>query len=144
MVRGVQPDIMKAKISASFAFLLAFAAGIAAGQPVLEKGMPAAEILKLAGKPAEIVPMKTPEGRAEKWIYRRKVGQTINQTANTQAHETAMVGFGGTGGVVLAPVVVPEYRLKYVVGYQVTALLMIDGKLQLGRQWYEREEKFAD
>jgi hypothetical protein len=44
----------------------------------------------------------------------------------------------------LGQVVVPEYRLKYVVGYQVTALLMIDGRLQLGRQWYEREEKFAD
>ena len=132
------------------AILLALAAVLVArvdaapAKPALEKGMTAEAILRLAGKPAEILPLQSTEGTAEKWIYRRKVGETIHQTANTQVFETRMIGFGGTGGVQLGPVPVPEYRLKHVVGYQVTALLMIDGKLQLGRQWYEREEKFAD
>ena len=131
-------------VLAFFASAVLARAESASAQPVLEKGMAAADIMNLVGKPSEVIPMKTAEGKAERWIYRRKVGQTINQTANTQAYEPAMIGFGGTGGVMLGTVVVPEYRLKYVVGYQVTALLIVDGKLQLGRQWYEREEKFAD
>jgi hypothetical protein len=116
----------------------------AATKPALEKGMTAEAILQLAGKPAEVVALKTADGKAEKWIYRRKVGQTVKQSADNQAFETRMIGFGGTGGVQIGPVAVPDYRIKYVVGYQVTALLMVDGKLQLGRQWYEREEKYAD
>lgn len=131
-------------------FLIVLAAALvaraepAATKPALEKGMTAEAILKVAGKPAEVVPLKTAEGKAEKWIYRRKIGQTVKQSADTQSFETRMIGFGGTGGVQLGPVAVPDYRIKYVVSYQVTALLMVDGKLQLGRQWAEREEKYAD
>ncbi len=134
---------MKAKIPALFAFLFAAAGAIAAGQPVLEKGMEGAAIKKIAGQPAEIQEMKADGVKAEKWIYRRILNEGTIQTANTQAYVPAMVGFD-SGGMKTGKTLVPEYRLKYVKVYQVTALLMVDGKLERGRQWTEREESFAD
>jgi hypothetical protein len=112
-------------------------------KPVLEKGMDAATIIQLVGKPDEISRLQSGEANAETWIYRRKINQTIHQTANTQAFIPAMVGFQASGPVI-GKALVPEYRLKYVRDYQVTALLMVDGKLQLGRQWLAQDEQFAD
>ncbi len=122
-------------ISTSFA--------LAKEKPVLEKGMPAAMIIQLVGKPDEISPLKSSEGQAETWIYRRKIGQTVHQTANTQKTIPAMTGFTASGPTI-GQAIVPDYRLKYVRAYQVTALLMLDGRLQLGRQWVSRDEQFAD
>jgi hypothetical protein len=139
---------MKA-IVACFVFAMTAGIALAAGEPtkqakpVLQKGMDAASILRLVGKPDEISPLKSDTTAAETWIYRRKVGQTIQQTANTQAFIPAMVGFDA-GGPVIGKAVVPQYRLKYIREYQVTALLMVDGKLQLGRQWVTQDEQFAD
>ena len=118
-------------------------AASAKGKPVLEKGMEAAAIIKIAGQPDEVHPMKSEGVKAEKWIYRRKVDQTVFQTANTQAFIPALVGFDA-GGMVIGRAVVPEYRLKYAELHQVTALLIVDGKLHLGRQWFEQTEQFAD
>jgi hypothetical protein len=112
-------------------------------KPILEKGMEGPAIIQAYGKPSEIQPMKNPDTNAEKWIYRRKVAQTVLQTANTQTTIPAFVGFNASGPVI-DQIAVPDYRLKYIEAYQVTALLMIDGKLQLGRQWIEEEEKFAN
>jgi hypothetical protein len=112
-------------------------------KPVLEKGMPAEVILQLVGKPDEISPLKSGESQAETWIYRRKIGQTVHQTANTQKTIPAMTGFTASGPTI-GQAIVPDYRLKYVRAYQVTALLMVDGRLQLGRQWVARDEQFAD
>jgi hypothetical protein len=39
---------------------------------------------------------------------------------------------------------VSEYRLKYIRDFQVTALLVVDGKLQLRRKWLAQDEQFAD
>lgn len=135
---------MKTKLLAILAALAATAGLHAAPKPVLEKGMAGSTIVQLVGRPDEVQPLKAPEGKAEKWIYRRKVNQTIIQSANMQAFEPAFVGNDGTGRPMLGTVVVPDYRIKYVALYQVTALLMVDGKLQLGRQWKEQEEKFTD
>lgn len=147
MLAGVVPVIMKAKI-ASLAFLLscvgAFAAAASAAcQPILEKGMAGAAIKQLVGAPVEIQDLKAGEVKAEKWIYRCILNEGTIQTANTQAYVPAMVGFD-SGGMKMGKTLVPEYRLKYVKVYQVTALLMINGKLERGRQWTEREESFAD
>src|SRR5690349_13898361 len=133
---------MKAKLTASFVFLLACASALAANQPsapVLEKGMEADAIRQLVGQPSEIDPVKSTEVKAEKWIYRRKVTQGTYQTANTEARIPALVGTSA-GGLIVGETIVPEYRLKFVKVYQVTALLMINGKLERGRQWTEREE----
>jgi len=115
----------------------------AKSKPVLDKGMDAATILQLAGKPDEVRPIKSNETKAETWIYRRKLGQTVFQTANTQAYIPAMVGFNA-GGPVIGQALVPDYRLKYARAYQMTALLMVDGKLHLAKQWVTQEEEFAD
>ncbi len=112
-------------------------------KPVLDKGMEATQIVRLVGEPDEINPMKSDAAKAETWIYRRKTSQTIKQTANTQAYIPAMVGFD-SGGMIIGQALVPEYRLKYIRSYQVTALLLVDGKLHLGRQWTEEDEQFAD
>jgi hypothetical protein len=112
-------------------------------KPVLEKGMPGTTIIQLVGKPDEINPIQAEGTHSETWIYRRKLDETVKQTANTQAYIPAMVGFDA-GGVVIGRALVPEYRLKYIRNYQVTALLMVDGKLQLGRQWVAQDEQFAD
>lgn len=125
--------------------VFALTAGFAAAKekPVLEKGMPAAMIVQLVGQPDEITPLKSEEGQAETWIYRRKVGQTVHQTANTEASIPALTGFTASGPTI-GRAIVPDYRLKYVCAYQVTALLMVDGRLQLGRQWFSRDEQFAN
>ncbi|MDI1251023.1 MAG: hypothetical protein PSV13_19330 [Lacunisphaera sp.] len=115
----------------------------APAKPVLGKGMAAAEIVRLIGRPDEIKPMKAEGVTAEQWIYRCKVDQTVYQTANTQSTIPALTGIDG-GGVVIGTAIVPSYRLKYAEQFQVTALLLIDGKLHLGRQWFEQTESFAD
>ncbi len=125
--------------------VFALTAGLASAKekPVLEKGMPAAMIIQLVGQPDEISPLKSGEGKAETWIYRRKVGQTVHQTANTETTIPALTGFTASGPTI-GSAIVPDYRLKYVCAYQVTALLMVDGRLQLGRQWFARDEQFAN
>ncbi len=112
-------------------------------KPVLDKGMAAAAIIQLVGQPNEITPIKSDSSKAETWVYRRKVGQTVFQTANTQAFIPAVVGFD-SGGMIMGKALVPDYRLKYAAAYQVTALLIVDGKLQLGRQWIQQTEEFAN
>jgi hypothetical protein len=141
---------MKTRCLACFLLFAAAAVGVWAApvkavkaKPVLDKGMESALIAQLVGEPDEINPMKSDAGKAETWIYRRKVSQTIQQTANTQAYIPAMVGFD-SGGMIIGQALVPQYRLKYIRAYQVTALLMVDGKLHLGRQWTEEDEQFAD
>src|SRR5262245_16013896 len=95
---------MKTSPFALFAFLAtavaAFATSPAHAKPVLGKGMDAATIIHLVGQPDEISPLKSPEGKAETWIYRRKAAETIQQTANTQAFIPAMVGFQASGLVI--------------------------------------------
>jgi len=148
MVGGVIPFLMKAKLSASLAFLYAFTAVLAAEtapamKPALAKGMEGTVIRQLIGQPDEIRDLKSPEVKAEKWIYRRKVTEGTYQTANMQTTIPAMV-WGGDSGMKLGEAIVPDYRLKFYRVYQVTALLMVEGKLEHGRQWTEREESFAN
>lgn len=137
---------MKLRIPLLLAFIGvgAFAADRPAhSKPVLEKGMTADAIVQAVGKPDRIQPLQTSDGKAEKWIYRRKTGQTVSQTANTQGFIPAMTGVDG-GGVKVGTALVPTYRLKYISDYQVTALLMVNDQLQLGKQWTESDERFAD
>jgi hypothetical protein len=112
-------------------------------QPVLEKGMSADAILKIYGKPDDIVPLKSTDLKAEKWTYRRILKQGVIQIADTQRTVSTFGGFGG-GGTKMADAIEPAYRLKYVKIYQVTSLLMVDGKLTLGKQWVERNEEYAN
>lgn len=113
-------------------------------KPVLEKGMDGDTILKNFGQPYEIKPMEAPDKdtKVERWIYRRKVKETTIQTASGQTMVPTYSGFGGSGAPTIAEVAVPEFRPKLVIIYQVTELLMINGKLEIAKQWMGQEEKY--
>lgn len=112
------------------------------GKPVLEKGMSEEEIVRLIGKPASVEAMAAPQGKAEKWTYRRVVGRNMVQSGINQGMAPAFTG--PTMGEELGKVAVLEYRLKSVTTYQVTSLLMFDGKLVVAKQWKEQGESIVD
>jgi hypothetical protein len=114
-----------------------------AKKKTLEKGMTADAVLATAGKPAEIKPMAAPdpETKVEQWIYRRKLKETSVPVATGQH---TVQTFGGTavgGGVNIVETPVIDYSQKLVAVYQVTALLMINGKLEIAKQWVEQDDK---
>ena len=51
---------------------------------------------------------------------------------------------GGGDPANLQSVPVVQYRLKRITVYQVTALLMVNGKLELAKQWAEKDESYAN
>jgi hypothetical protein len=113
-------------------------------KPVLKIGMDADTIVSLYGKPAEIQLMDTADLRAEKWIYRRKAREYTTQDASDVAMIPAYIGNGGTGTPIIDETPILQFRIKRITVYQVTALLLVDGKLRLGKQWHEQEEKFTN
>jgi hypothetical protein len=117
----------------------------AKAKPVLQAGMDADTIIQLYGKPVEIQPMDNKAGlKAEKWIYRRKAREYTAQDASDIAMIPAFIGNTGTGSQMIADVPTLEFRVKFITVYQVTALLMVEGKLTIGKQWLEREERFTN
>lgn len=111
-------------------------------KPVLDKGLTAEQVEKLVGKPTAIKPMDAPAGsKAEMWIYRRKAATNTRQV---EIATSGMAGFVGHGMEHLkGDVSVPEYQVENTILYQITALLMVDGKLVLARQWKETERNFT-
>jgi len=112
--------------------------------PPLTQFMAGSYILQTYGKPNEIRPMKQQDSRlkVEQWIYRRRAKENTVQTASNQTTIPAFIGNGGTGTPIIVDIPVPEYRLKHVVIYQVTALLMINDQLSNGTQWMEMDESY--
>jgi hypothetical protein len=111
---------------------------------VLEKGMTEAQIIAAIGRPAEIKPMKFPEGsehKAETWVYRRSTGTRQVQVA-TGTRSVPTFGGMGTGNDSTGSTQEIIYTTKHITTYSVTWLLMIDGKLELARQTTEQEERF--
>jgi hypothetical protein len=112
-------------------------------RPALEKGMTAEAIIQSIGKPASVSLMKSPEGKAETWIYRRLVDQQTFQSADSQTTVPTFIGMAADGPM-LANSVIPVYRMKHRKTYQVTSLLMFEDKLVLAKQWREVDESYAD
>ncbi|WP_069960552.1 hypothetical protein [Lacunisphaera limnophila] len=112
---------------------------------MLEKGMEADTVELLYGKPAEIKPMETPDAttKAEQWIYRRKVSEKTIQTADTQS-TIPTFGRADAGGVSIVDVPIVTYRLKHLTTYQVTALLMVNGRLEVAKQWQEVDSAYVN
>jgi len=100
--------------------------------------MDAETVRLIAGIPAEIQPVKAPEGVAEKWIYRRMVGQHTRQVdvgegavnCHYESPEFTDMAFSRRVGI-------PIRRIEKTTVYQVTALLMYNQKLVVARQWKE-------
>lgn len=97
--------------------------------PTLEAGMTAEEVQRAIGKPIEIKPIVTPEGKAETWIYRRQIGKntTLDSIPTSFSSGALPDSLLGTSGPV-------EYRTKTTLVYQVTSLLMFQGKLVKAKQ----------
>ena len=109
----------------------------------IEKGMTAEELLATAGKPAEIKPMTAPDPatKVEQWIYRRKLRENSVPVATGQHTVQTFGGMGVGGGTNIVETPVIDYSQKIVTIYQVTALLMVNGKLEIAKQWAEQEDK---
>jgi len=115
------------------------AAQLSSAKAPLEKGMTAAEIVARIGKPADVRPIAAPEGNAEVWTYRRLRHEHVQQVAATVTMAPALTGMNDHGTAAFGTVPDLDFHLEHVRDYQVTALLMFDGKLVMARQWMERE-----
>jgi len=111
------------------------------GWPVLKAGTPAEEIRRLVGRPDVIRPMEAKDGKAEVWVYRRLAKHIARQSATTTENVSAYTGMGDSGGANIN-VAVPSFRMEHVMVYQVSSLLMFDGKLVTGTQKVETERHF--
>jgi hypothetical protein len=63
--------------------------------------MPSETVIKIMGQPAEVKPMKTQEGKAEIWVYRRQVADRVDYVViSTPIISTVPDGRGSTRTVV--------------------------------------------
>jgi hypothetical protein len=112
--------------------------------PVLDKGMSASDVIKLIGKPAAVENLKTDELKAEKWTYRQLVGHRVVQEATNVINESAFIGTGGQGANTQGTRATLQYTLKHIKSYRMTALLMVNDKLVVARQWNEQQVTYDD
>ena len=106
---------------------------------MLDKGMTAEEIVGLIGKPSTVTTLKGTELKAEKWTYRHLLEQRTVQEPTSVVNAPSFNGASGSGNNGLGSRPEMQYTMKYIAIYQVTALLMIDGRLELARQWKEEQ-----
>lgn len=101
--------------------------------PVLKVGSTADEIMQLVGKPLEVTPKPSPEGKAEVWTYRRVVSEQTEQVAGrvTNPQAASLPGVMGSTPEI-------QYRLVHYTIYQVTSLLLFNGKLITAKQSFEK------
>jgi outer membrane protein assembly factor BamE (lipoprotein component of BamABCDE complex) len=97
----------------------------------LEEGMTAEDIQRIIGKPAEIKPIDSPEGKAETWTYRRVLDK---QTTQEPVSTSSVPAFNGLPDK-MGSAVTLEYRIKHTTTHQITTLLMFEGKLVKAKQW---------
>lgn len=119
----------------------------AATKLVLEKGTAADDILKAYGTPYKVVPLETAEKtlKAETWIYRRKVSETVTQehlSDNVEVYTFTTNVTNGNGSAQPVKISTPVLKSKRVTTYQVTSLLIIAGHLEIARVRQEREESY--
>lgn len=146
------PDTMKTRGLIAILSVLALVGSVSAAAPAaekpadtavkktLQKGMTAEAVIELLGKPLQVKPMNSPEGKAEIWVYRRLANKWTTQTAATT--DTVMLYSGlGLDHDGIRPVTVPSLRTERVRVYQVTSLLMFNGTLIEARQRYEKERE---
>jgi hypothetical protein len=115
------------------------AAAVKGTLPVLKIGATAEEIVRMIGKPLDVKPMAVQGGKAETWTYRRVLDQQTKQVA--EASRGAAI-IEPAHGIVSAGEEMPEteYHTVYVTTYQVTSLLMFNGKLAASKQRVETTE----
>lgn len=111
-------------------------------KPSVAKGMTAEEVRRSIGDPFKIKPIKNEDVKAESWIYRRTVRTDTTQEAVMTEQLPAFVGAATANPDGMGTVTVPVYRFKTTTITQVTALLMVDDKLEFAKQWLERDVRY--
>ena len=88
--------------------------------------MPAAEVKRIMGAPAEIKSMPSPTGKAEVWIYRRTVDGPPEQIL--VGGGTTTVPYTDSNGSVHQQIITepPQYRVAYRRIDETTEVLMFD------------------
>jgi len=116
----------------------------AAKKKVIEKGMTGDEIAGLFGRPAEIKPMKQddPTVQAEQWIYRRKLKETTASSAAAPNSTPSFSMSDANNAAYQVHVPTTQYRIQRTTVYQLTALLMVNGRLEAAKQWTEQTEAY--
>ena len=104
--------------------------------------MSAETILSIIGKPAEVKPMPSPDGKAEMWIYRQQAGQKSVQVVVGEREVPAFTGVGQPGNDSVGTRKELIYGQKLVTVYRVTSLLMFNGQLALARQTQEQSDSY--
>ena len=112
------------------------------GKRALEKDMTGATIISIIGKPDEITPMKSEQGKAETWVYRRKIGSKAVQVVVGERDVPAFSGLGGTGNDMTQSRKELIYGMKHVAIYRVTSILLFNDRLVTARQVDELSEKY--
>jgi hypothetical protein len=103
-------------------------------KPALELGMTPEQILAAIGKPQEVKPMPTAEGKAEVWTYRRVLHREVVQVAASTRDVPVYLGvYSSELGTAKEFIYNQVRRTKY----QVTALLVFEGQLASAKQWVE-------
>jgi hypothetical protein len=103
-------------------------------KPALELGMTPEQILAAIGKPQEVKPMPTAEGKAEVWTYRRVLHREVVQVAASTRDVPVYLGvYSSELGTAKEFIYNQVRRTKY----QVTALLVFEGQLTSAKQWVE-------
>lgn len=112
-------------------------------RPVVHLGMTAAEITKLIGRPDKVESIDTPVGKGENWLFRRLAKEWTQETAASMRMEPAFVGLGISNDGI-RDVARPAFDLERVSIYQVSSLLLVDGRLVAAKQWSEKERRFQN
>jgi hypothetical protein len=103
-------------------------------KPALELGMTPEQIMAAIGKPQEVKPMPTAEGKAEVWTYRRVLHREVVQVAASTRDVPVYLGvYSSELGTAKEFIYNQVRRTKY----QVTALLVFEGQLASAKQWVE-------
>lgn len=113
----------------------------------LHHGMTAEEVIAMIGKPNKVAPMKDGDGKAEIWTYRRQTGTKTMQVPSRELNEGySSRPSAATDGHALAYIDRPSmsYALETTTTYQVTSLLLYEGKLVTAKQWSEQEKSLSE
>lgn len=105
----------------------------------LEMGMTAEQVVEVVGRPHQVKPMPNTDGKAEVWTYRRVAGRSVSQVA---ANTREVPAFVGGNSQELGTRMEIDYRPVQRTKYQITALLLYEGRLTSAKQWTEVEQDY--
>jgi len=91
--------------------------------------MTAAEVKAIMGQPADIKPIETPIGTAERWVYRRSTRGAARQVqVGTNSTQVSSINSSTGSTNVMQTIDEPIYKMQTQVFDETINLLVYDGK----------------